>query len=97
MTTIKRLSLKIFNYLLQIAICQPQTARGILPSAFCQLLIAICILSTVLSCKQPKVEFQPNDCKQLPAFLTKIGFDPSRSAFTTSEKRQKGIALIQIK
>jgi hypothetical protein len=60
-------------------------------------LIAFCILSSYLfSCKQAKVEFQPNDCKKQPAFLTKIGFDPSRSAFTTSEKRQKGIALIQI-
>jgi hypothetical protein len=60
-------------------------------------LIAFCILSPFLfSCKNEKVDFQPNDCKQQPAFLTKIGFDPNRSAFTTSEKRQKGIALIQI-
>jgi hypothetical protein len=60
-------------------------------------LIVFCILSSVLfSCKEEKVEFQANDCKKQPAFIKNIGFDPSRSAFTTSEKRQKGIALIQI-
>jgi hypothetical protein len=63
----------------------------------CKLPTALCLLLlTLISCKNEKVDFQPNDCKKQPAFLAKIGFDPSRSAFTTSEKRQKGIALIQI-
>ena len=55
-----------------------------------------CIVLSFFSCKEEKVEYQANDCKQQPAFIKGIGFDPARSAFTTSEKRVKGLALIQI-
>jgi hypothetical protein len=62
-----------------------------------QLLIALCLLPTAFfSCKEKKVDFQPNDCKAQPAFIKNIGFDTKRSAFSTSEKGQKGIALLQL-
>ena len=35
------------------------------------------------------------DCKQLPVFISKTGFDPKRSAFSTSEKKIKGLVLIE--
>ena len=49
----------------------------------------------LFSCKDKKVDYQTNECKQQPAFLKKIGFDPARSAFTTNEKRLNGISIIQ--
>ncbi len=58
--------------------------------------IAICLLLALISCNEKKVDFQANDCKTQPAFIKKLGFDPTRTGFSTSEKRQKGIALIQI-
>ena len=54
------------------------------------------VLIILSSCKDKKVDYQTNECKQQPAFLKKIGFDPSRSAFTTSEKRLNGLSVIQI-
>ncbi len=35
------------------------------------------------------------DCKKQPAFVQNLGFDLSRSAFSTSEKRIKGLSFIQ--
>ena len=35
------------------------------------------------------------DCKALPAFAKNIGFNANRTAFSTSEKNVKGIALIE--
>lgn len=35
------------------------------------------------------------DCKKQPAFVQNLGFDLSRSAFSTSEKRVKGLTFIQ--
>ncbi len=55
-----------------------------------------CIVSTVLcSCKEETVEFQSNECKSQPAFIKSISFDPTRSAFSTSESKIKGLCLIQ--
>jgi hypothetical protein len=82
-------NIKIYTSLLPLASCS-------LPFAVCQLLTAICLLPTVFSCKEGKVDFQANDCKNQPAFIKNLGFDPKRTGFSTSEKRQKGIALIQI-
>ncbi len=57
---------------------------------------AIFVLLILFSCKEKKVDYQTNDCKMQPAFIKNIGFDFSRSAFTTSEKRVKGLALMQM-
>jgi hypothetical protein len=35
-------------------------------------------------------------CQQPPAFISSTGLNPKRSAFSTSEKRVKGLALVQL-
>jgi hypothetical protein len=52
-----------------------------------------CILCA--GCKEAVVDYQANECKALPPFIKKIGFNPATSAFSTSEKRIKGLALVQ--
>jgi hypothetical protein len=67
-----------------------------LPTACCLLQIALCLLPTIFtSCKEEEVEFQTNDCKSQGVFIKKVGFDPTRSAFSTSENRKMGLQLIQ--
>jgi hypothetical protein len=61
-----------------------------------RLLFAILLLpSAFLSCKDEKVEFQLNECKRQPEFIKSIGFDPARTAYSTSENRKMGLHLIQ--
>jgi hypothetical protein len=59
-------------------------------AAFCMLLI-----SSLNSCKEEEVEFQNNECKRQPAFIKALGFNPDRSALSTSEKKNIGLALIE--
>ncbi len=47
------------------------------------------------SCKEEAVEFQTNECKNQPIFFKNIGFDPNRTAYTTSENRKMGLHLVQ--
>ncbi len=47
------------------------------------------------SCKEEAVEFQMNECKAQPAFIKKMGFNPNRSALSTSEKRMMGLVLVE--
>jgi hypothetical protein len=42
------------------------------------------------------VEYQSNECKRQPAFLRQVGFNPSRSAFSTSEKTTMGLVLVEL-
>jgi hypothetical protein len=56
--------------------------------------LILCLIS-FNSCKEEEVEFQTNDCKSQGAFIKKVGFDPARSAFSTSENRKMGLQLIQ--
>lgn len=35
------------------------------------------------------------NCKRAPAFLKELGFDPNRSALTTTIQRQKGVVLVE--
>lgn len=56
--------------------------------------LTLCLIS-FNSCKQETVEFQTNDCKSQGAFIKKVGFDPARSALSTSENRKMGLQLIQ--
>jgi outer membrane protein assembly factor BamB len=67
-----------------------------LPTAICQLLFALCLLPTAfISCKDEVVDYQNNDCKSQGAFIKSIGFNPARSALSTSENRKMGLVLIQ--
>jgi hypothetical protein len=47
------------------------------------------------SCKEEEVVFQNNECKRQPAFIKALGFNPDRSALSTSEKKNIGLALIE--
>jgi hypothetical protein len=61
-----------------------------------QLLFAFCFLPTVfISCNNGTVEYQDNDCKSQGAFIKNVGFNPARSALSTSENRKMGLVLIQ--
>ena len=46
-------------------------------------------------CKPEPVPFSTNDCKRPSSFISRIGFDPSRSYFSTSDSRVMGLQLIQ--
>lgn len=37
-----------------------------------------------------------NDCRQQPNFIQKFGFDPTRSAVSTSERKYMGVVLIEL-
>lgn len=50
----------------------------------------------LLGCHDEEVEFQSNDCKKQPAFIPSVGFNPSRTAYSTSEKKIKGLILMEI-
>jgi hypothetical protein len=56
--------------------------------------LILCLIS-FYSCKEEAIEFQTNDCKSQGAFIQKVGFDPARSALSTSENRKMGLQLIQ--
>ncbi len=57
----------------------------------------LCILICIsIGCKSPMVEYQTNDCKKSPDFVKTIGYNPQRSALSTSEKRTMGLVLVQI-
>jgi hypothetical protein len=56
--------------------------------------IILC-LTSFISCKEETVAFQSNDCKSQGAFIKNIGFNPSRSALSTSESKKMGLVLIQ--
>ncbi|MFT3846738.1 MAG: hypothetical protein QM725_16885 [Lacibacter sp.] len=53
------------------------------------------IITLFTSCKE-QVEFQSNECKKQPSFVRSIGFNPGRSAFSTSEKKTMGLVLVEL-
>ncbi len=55
---------------------------------------ALCMIS-MNACKEEEVAFYNNECKVQPAFINSVGFNPGRSALSTSEKKIKGLVLIQ--
>jgi hypothetical protein len=64
--------------------------------ANCQLFIVFCMLLTfIVSCKDEVLDYQQNDCRKQSPFIQKFGFDPSRSALSTSEKNKMGLFLVQ--
>jgi hypothetical protein len=58
-------------------------------------LFFIALLLIIISCKEEIVDYQTNDCKKQPPFIKSLGFDPNRSAFSTSERRKPGLILMQ--
>jgi outer membrane protein assembly factor BamB len=62
----------------------------------CIFLVSLVLCLTFLfSCKDEAVDYQSNECKSQGAFIKSIGFNPARSAFSTSENRKMGLVLIQ--
>jgi hypothetical protein len=55
----------------------------------------ILYLPFIYSCKEEVVDYQINECKMQPTFIKKIGFNPNRSALSTSENRKMGVILVQ--
>ncbi len=58
--------------------------------------LVIYLLAFISSCKEEEVEYQTNKCSVQPPFIRTAGFDPARSALSTSEKRTQGLVLIQL-
>jgi hypothetical protein len=63
-----------------------------------QFFIYLSLLSfsfSFFSCKDELIPYETNECKKQPSFIKNIGFNPLASAFSTSEKKVKGLALVQ--
>lgn len=58
-------------------------------------IITVILSAFYFSCKEKEVEFSKNDCRRLPAFISSMGFNPSRSYLTTSEEKIMGMVLIE--
>lgn len=50
----------------------------------------------LVSCREPgKVAYSDNNCKLVPPFVGRLGFDTRKSYFSTSEKRTLGLVLLE--
>ncbi len=56
----------------------------------------IALFPLISGCKEEVVDYQTNDCKVQPPFIKALGYDPARSALSTSEKRKPGLVLMQM-
>jgi hypothetical protein len=56
---------------------------------------SLLLIALFNSCKEEEVEFQTNECKAQPAFIKALGFNPNRSALSTSEKKMMGLVLVE--
>ena len=80
--------------------CLSSVARCPLPIAYCLFPIAYFLFLTT-SCNEKKMDADEiaqigiTTCQRQPQFLPATGLDPKRAAFSTSEKRMKGIVLLQ--
>jgi hypothetical protein len=57
--------------------------------------VSLLLITFFVSCKEEEVEFQTNECKAQPAFIKALGFNPNRSALSTSEKKMMGLVLVE--
>lgn len=48
----------------------------------------------IIGCKQAPVEYNDNSCKKNAPFINKLGFNASKSFFTTADKRIMGLVLV---
>jgi hypothetical protein len=61
--------------------------------------IAILLAALLTGCKEQKeeeVEYSANQCKRQPAFVSKMGFNPGRTAFSTSDSKKMGLLMMEI-
>lgn len=52
----------------------------------------VCVL---FSCKQPASVYTDNNCKLVPPFVSRLGFNVKNAYFSTSEKRTMGLVLLE--
>jgi hypothetical protein len=57
--------------------------------------VSLLFIGFFTSCKEEEVEFQTNECKVQPPFIKVLGFNPNRSALSTSEKKMMGLVLVE--
>ncbi len=48
------------------------------------------------SCEEKIDDFQTNNCKRLSPFVSTVGIDSKRSAFSTSDQRTMGLTLVEL-
>lgn len=67
-------------------------------SSFISSILFLLVITIIVSCKNEEEEVFPADysCSSLPPFVQKLGFNPKRSAFSTSERTQMGLVLKEI-
>jgi hypothetical protein len=57
---------------------------------------AFVVCTWLFSCQGPgKVPYNDNNCKLVPPFVGRLGFNPKKSYFSTSEKRTMGLVLLE--
>jgi hypothetical protein len=57
---------------------------------------AFIVAVLMFSCQQPgKVVYSDNNCKLIPPFVGRLGFNTKKSYFSTSEKRTMGLVLLE--
>jgi len=56
-------------------------------------LICACLLN--VSCRQQQTAYNGNNCKLIPPFVSRIGFNAKNAYFSTSEKRTMGLVLLE--
>jgi hypothetical protein len=61
------------------------------------LFIPVLLCFFLHSCTQEEeVAYQQNECRVQPTFIRSLGFDPARAAFSTSERQNMGLTLLQL-
>ncbi len=55
------------------------------------------LFGSLSSCTEDELEFNENNCRQNPSFISKLGFDPFKSFFSTSEMNRMGLVLVEAK
>jgi hypothetical protein len=59
-------------------------------------LFVFAFCSFLFSCQSPgKVAYSDNNCKLIPPFVGRLGFNTKKSFFSTSEKRTMGLVLLE--
>lgn len=62
----------------------------------CHIVLILLLLGGCKSETAEDVDFQAKECKKQPPFIRNAGFNPSRSAFSTSDKKKMGLLLMEI-
>ena len=57
-------------------------------------LLFVAIFCYAFGCKQQSVPYNDNNCKKNAAFINKLGFNASKTYFTTADKRLMGLVMV---